>query len=106
MNIELVTQTVSEWAAKLPYKVNVYLFGSQLKGSANHGSDVDLAVEFPELKSETERTLYWIDNHQTWEECFTKKIGKKVDLQLYEQNRSPHLKAYLAENSVLIYSSS
>ena len=58
LDIETAKQIISEWAMKLPVRANVYLFGSQIKGSTNEHSDVDIAVEFPEFKSITDRTLF------------------------------------------------
>ena len=63
MNIECLKQIITEWASELPYKINVYGYGSQFKGSAKKESDVDLAVEFLEPMSENHLTFLWMDNH-------------------------------------------
>jgi predicted nucleotidyltransferase len=44
--------------------VRVYLFGSQLKETANKNSDIDIALEFPELDSLStqEKDRYWLED--------------------------------------------
>jgi len=85
--------------------MNVYLFGSQSKDNATENSDIDIAVEFLDTLSDTERTLLWFDNHDNWENYLTKIVGVQVDLELYRGDASPKLKAALSESSILLYSS-
>lgn len=81
----------------------VFLFGSVLKKGFEAANDVDLAVVVIKDMVESERTLLWMDNHSKWEKELTDKIGKRVDLQLYEPGTSVELPKYLLNTSKLIY---
>lgn len=104
MDILFLKQIVGHWASELPYKVKVYVFGSQSKGNANANSDVDIAVEFLSPAIEIQRRLLWFDNHDKWEKYLSEAIGIQVDLELYEGDSSPKLKAALSESSILLFS--
>jgi len=102
MDIEKIKEIVTSWASKIPFQVNVYLFGSYLKGTSKPDSDIDIAIEF---LYEPEAWLLWFDVHEKWENHLSGEIGLKVDLQLYEGENSENLKAYMEDASMLLYSS-
>ena len=101
MDIDELKQIVTNWASKLPYRVNIYLFGSWAKGTGKDDSDLDIAMSFLEPISD----FVWYDFHDKWQNYLTKEIGLPVQLELYEGDRSPHLKKYLDEASIILYSS-
>lgn len=105
MDIGILKQIVRIWASNLPYKIKVYLFGSQSKGNSTANSDVDIAIEFLPPTIEIQRRLLWFDNHDKWEKYLSDAIGIHVDLELYESDSSPKLKAALSESSTLLFSS-
>lgn len=93
---------INQWANSLPHKCKIYLFGSYLKGTSSEDSDLDIAVEFLEPYDE----FLWYDFSDEWQSCLTENIGIKVQLELYEGERTPHLKKYLEEASMVIYDAS
>jgi predicted nucleotidyltransferase len=99
MDHENLKEIIFNWASTLPVKVRVYLFGSRLKGTAKSDSDLDIAIEF----LESDDDLMWFDYHDKWQGYLTDKTGLSVDLQLYEGDRSPHLKKYLNDSSIILY---
>lgn len=105
MNIDKLKKIIVNWASKLPYRVNIYLFGSWVKGTVKNDSDLDIAIEFIDQMSNLDRDFLWFDFHDKWQNYLTKEIGLPIQLELYEGDRSPHLKKYLKEASILLYSS-
>jgi predicted nucleotidyltransferase len=104
MDINKIKKVVSEWANTLTIKVEICLFGSRSKGSSTANSDLDLALELLEPMSLSDRTLFWIDHHKKWEGELSKLLNMKVDLQLYEPDRSKRIKCSIKESSILLYS--
>ena len=96
-----IIETVNLWASQLPFKVRVYFFGSYYKGTAKPDSDLDLAVEF--LENHVNAFLLWFDVHEKWQKELSRRFGVPVQLELYEGDKTPHLKKYLQEDSLIIY---
>lgn len=101
MDENRLKQIIIDWASKLPYEVNVFLFGSRLKGTAKQDYDLDIAIEFLEQE---EALQLWGEVHEKWQNYLSREIGLKVHLELFEDDKSPNLKAYLNEASILLYS--
>jgi predicted nucleotidyltransferase len=99
IDTDQIKEVVNEWAGSLPHKCRVYLFGSYHKGTTDTNSDLDIAVEFLEPYSE----FLWYDFSDEWQLCLSKNIGIKVQLEIYEGNRTPNLKRYLTGASTIIY---
>lgn len=76
-----------------------------IKKPNEKNSDVDIAVEILDMMSDSEHKLLWYDNHTKWEDFLSKKIGMKVDLQLYEWDKTPSIKRYLKESSIVLFES-
>ena len=102
VNVENLKKIIENWASKLPYKVNIYMFGSRMKGTSKRDSDLDIAIEFLD---ENDAWLLWFALYEKWQKDLSCQIGVKVDLQLYEGDESEHLQLYLNEASMLLYSS-
>lgn len=102
MDIENLKKIIVDWASKLPYKVNVYMFGSRVKRTEKRDSDLDIAIEFLD---EDDAWLLWFGLYEKWQKDLSCRIGMEVDLQLYEGDESEHLQSYLNEASMLLYSS-
>lgn len=49
--------------------------------------------------------MLWFRNHDKWEKELSYFLGMQADLELYEDDESPHLKKYLDESSEIIYES-
>jgi len=103
MEQEHLILEVSEWAKGLSVPVLVFLFGSYLKGTPEEASDIDLAVIPLTDMGIDERTEFWQSNRPKWEKKLTERLGKEVDLELYEPGISTNLREYLLESSRLIY---
>jgi predicted nucleotidyltransferase len=91
-------------AASLPYKVRIYLYGSYVKGNKKPPSDIDIALEFCDDQLPDEPELLWFDNHDSWEEYLSRKLGISVDLELYSEDTN--IPKYVAEASLLLYDAS
>ena len=102
MNIDKLKQVISPWASTLPFRVRIYLYGSQIKGTSNHESDYDFAIEF--LDSGIHRTLTWMDYHDLWESKLSKITQLKVHLELYD-NKNVNVRKYVNEDSIIIFES-
>jgi predicted nucleotidyltransferase len=100
-----VKPIIINWASQLPFEVRIYLFGSWAKGTARSDSDVDIAIEFIEPMSKSERDEIWYEFHERWQNDLVRKVGLPVVLQLYEGDMSPHIKQYLKDASIVLYSS-
>ena len=105
MNNEEIIKTIKTWACDLPFQIKIYFFGSRLKGAARSDSDVDIALEFLEPSVKQKQAMLWFDNHDKWEKELSNLLGMQADLELYENNESPHLKEYLDKSSEVIYQS-
>lgn len=75
---------------------SVALFGSQLKRKANHGSDVDLLIDFDP------KAVVGFIKFFSIQEDLEKALGKKVDL-VVRGGVSPHLRKEILAKSKLIY---
>ena len=102
MNIDDLKRVVSNWASILPYRVRIYFYGSQIKGTSNHESDYDFAIEF--LDSGINRTLSWMDRHDLWESELSKITQVKTHLELYD-NKNVNVRKYVNEGSIIIFES-
>jgi len=92
------------WAAALPYKVRIHLFGGYLKHKPDRlVSDIDISLEFLHPFSKDERREIWEDCHSLWEMALSKSTCETIHLCLFEEDDSPKLKQYLKDGSVLIY---
>lgn len=103
MDIKKLKQIIITWASNLGINCNVYLFGSQVKGTTKEDSDIDIAIEFPDVLSKEERTVLWCKNHRKWEEFLSKETRSEIDLELYEGDDSPRIKTALNESSILLF---
>jgi predicted nucleotidyltransferase len=102
MNVDVLIKVISSWASNLPHRVRIYFYGSQIKGTSNHESDYDLAIEF--LDSWIDRTLTWMDYHYSWESQLSKITHVKVHLTLYV-DENVNVRKYVNEGSVIIFES-
>jgi len=102
-----IRQVIIDWVTNLSIltKVRIYLYGSVLKSFVKEHSDVDIAIEILDKMSEIDRDLLWIDNHNKWESFLSEKLKLKVDLQLYEGDKTPSIKKYLEERSIILFES-
>ena len=106
IEIDKLKKIVVRWAEEeVKSNCRIYLFGSQAKGTANPDSDVNIAIEFSELKLESEKTLLWRDKHSEWGEYLSSTLEKKVHLELFEGKRSKRLAKALQNCSIVLYAS-
>ncbi len=103
MEINEIITVIESWGKSLPVPVLIFLFGSCVRNKADSAKDIDLAVVILKDMAESDRIQFWIDNHSRWEIELTDKIGKQVDLELYEPGVTKKLRDYLIESSKLIY---
>lgn len=105
-DISKLRKIVSNWASDLSFNFRIYLYGSQIKGLEKDNSDIDIALEILDIMSDDERMLLWFDNHKQWENILSEKMDMKVDLQLFEGDKTPFIKSYLRERSIILLESS
>jgi predicted nucleotidyltransferase len=101
---EEIKQIVSTWAATLPFRVRIHLFGSYLKGKKSP-SDIDISLELLDISTQLDRMDISIDHRHEWQNYLSENLGIKVDLQFYDKNMK-NMPKYLAEASLLLYDSS
>jgi predicted nucleotidyltransferase len=92
---------VAAWAVA-HYRIEaIYVFGSQFRGDARTGSDLDLAIA---LNSPAEALLGdFILAAKEWRVELSTLLGYPVDVQLAAQEESPKVWKYLGRGCALIY---
>ena len=107
MSMESVIAAVQEWAETKPEIARAYVFGSRMRGKTHEGqavrcdSDIDIAVQLNIVEGDV--TQFWIDHHNQWEEELQAHLCWRLDLDLYEGQRTPCLHRYLTECSELVF---
>ena len=76
-----LTKKLADWAAPAPGSI-VYVYGSRVRGDHKPTSDVDICMDFPNLK--TEDTRWWTDNNQDEFKQINAQLGANV--QVLERN--------------------
>jgi len=102
---EEIKQIITTWAAILPYKIRIYLYGSYLKGNKKEPSDIDIAFEFCDDQLPDEPENLWHDNHENWQQYLSEKFGMKAHLELNSSD-SKYISQSLKEASLLLYDAS
>lgn len=92
---------IVKWAEEQPLIKRVFLFGSVASGTAGPESDLDIAVQLIGGPSETFSD--YMCERATWAESLEAVIGRKVDLQLLDQERCPDVWGFVQKASILIY---
>ncbi|MDF3036336.1 MAG: polymerase beta domain protein region [Paucimonas sp.] len=103
MNIEEISQAVADWAAGDPLVTKVYLFGSRLKGNATANSDLDIAIELRPEPGDENVLATWIGESERLRMSIKSLVPYTVDLQHYDGDETPNIRAYLTEASLVIY---
>lgn len=99
---ENLKQSIRQWASSIHFRIRIYFYGSRLKGTANHDSDFDLAIEF--LDPWINRTLTWMDYHDEWESRLSKITNLRIHLELYD-DENVHVRKYVKEKSIILFES-
>ena len=102
MRTKELKEIVSSWALKLDFRVRIYFYGSQVKGTQKTGSDYDLAIEFMDPFINT--TITWMDYHDIWQNQLTEASGVAVHLELLDDDNE-NVKKYVNEESIIIFES-
>lgn len=76
----------------------ISLFGSYARGDFGATSDIDILIRFPSSSKRKPIGLLWF----TIDQILESKLGRRVDL-VTEQSLSPHLKAIIEKDLVVIY---
>ena len=92
---------MGDWAKTIPYRFRIYLYGSVAKGITNEKSDIDIALEFPQLK-ENQRLLIFFDYQRLWEAELADKLGKNVHIELID-DKTLTVKKGLEKSSVVLF---
>ena len=78
--------------------LSLYLFGSVLTDKFNPDSDIDILVEFGNVK------LYdYFDNYMDFKEGIENVLDRKVDLLENKTVKNPYLRQSIDRNKKLIY---
>jgi uncharacterized protein len=101
--LRAVAVRLSEWASRVPSISRVWIFGSRIKGTHRHDSDLDVAIEIDRNPAENLVTS-WFFNSKEWEPQIEALIPWELDLQWYDLGgETPHVVEYVDEQSVLVY---
>lgn len=104
--LEFDTETIKEWAKSVSMIERVWLFGSRIKGTERHDSDLDIAVEHGVLHGDHNAFTTAIGEIDNWQTQLQSKVSFTVDLQSYIPGITPTIEAALNESSQLIYQKS
>jgi predicted nucleotidyltransferase len=102
MELHRLQDLVSCWAAGLPCRTRIYLYGSRFEGTHRPDSDLDLALEF--LEPWVNPTLTWFDKSEQWQRELSIALDIKVHLELYDDENG-NVRAFIEKGSVIIYES-
>jgi predicted nucleotidyltransferase len=103
ISVEAIAEAVAPWAAQLEEKCRVFAFGSQVKGTARDDSDIDLAIEFPELHP-SEAVGYYMEHKEKWNALLSHQFGRVVHVDVLAAGWTARIERYLGEASILIFS--
>jgi len=95
-------EIAKNWAKSTPEIAQVYLFGSQIMGTATPESDLDIAISLKYEESENSLS-YWMQYQELWTVELWALLRIKVDLQCYCGSESPTIHAALNKASHLVY---
>lgn len=103
-NIDLrsVAMIVSAWAQSKAAIRSVWFFGSQVKGTATMGSDLDIAIELVYHHPDTALANWMLDS-DVWTSELSGQFPIPVDLQLYHGTITPTIIQGINDASVKIY---
>lgn len=88
--------TLQAWAKTTPEVVNVWIFGSRVRGAHRPDSDVDVAVEHDAGEDFGGR-------QDEWRKLLRPQIGLPLDLWVYDPKKDPGIRGAVGESSIHIY---
>ena len=102
-----IVDTISGWAAQEPAVLEIYVFGSRVRGRGKdggpvrHDTDLDIAIrmELPPLDEPAERQSHWAAFKEKARASLSPQIPWLPRFDLLEGAASPALERYVAECS-------
>lgn len=96
---------IQQWAATIPYRIRVIVFGSRVNGLPRDDSDFDIAIEFTDGLDQSDIAADWDSLHVVWQNELTRRLQCQAHLVLCdEEESSALLKTYLCkEASYVVY---
>lgn len=89
------------WAAAIPFIDRVSLYGSRARGTAQPGSDLDLAVYAH--APDGEHLSEWIENRQRWQKALSARLEVNVHLELANEEKDSVVAPAVAREGITIY---
>ena len=107
MDIKNVGMIVSTWAKKEPLIQRVFIYGSRVRKDYRSDSDLDLAVVLdPEEFTPSDDSgglATWAYENKRWAKELQDFLPYQIQLEYYDGDQSPTIKAGITRSSVLVY---
>lgn len=104
MTIEEMAAAVAKWASSQPLIRKAYLFGSRVRGTHQHDSDLDVAVEIFTLPGDSSEFTTWIGEAQRLKASIAGIAPVSIDLNWYGgEGETPRVHKGLEQSSLVVY---
>ena len=91
---------ISTWSRNKVRIKRVWIYGSRLRGTQNHDSDLDIAIEIDLISTDEEAQMLWMDEKASWVSELQALSPYKIHLEMYG---TPKVSEFIACCSMLIY---
>ena len=103
MKMENVKQVLEKWAGAKPFISKIYIFGSRATKDFTDNSDLDVAIEFDPIRNDENSFTTWVCEAENWRRQLQTKLPYKLDLQHFDGDNTPTIKAGIENSSILVY---
>ena len=91
------------WAEGKPTVRRAWIYGSRLRGTQRHDSDLDLALEIDPLDTTNETLAEWMTESDEWRNELKELAQLDVQLEWYGGEATPKVLGFLSCCSMLVY---
>ena len=103
-DLESVKSILINWAEINPRIIRIYLFGSYITKVKNPPGDIDVAIEISNKDNDI-ALGFWCHEGDRMERELSSLLNYKVDLEWFDETRTPTIKKGLEAGSIIIYES-
>ncbi|QVN18733.1 nucleotidyltransferase family protein [Burkholderia pyrrocinia] len=100
-DVRLAATAISRWAVTKPIIRRVFIFGSRVRDDFREDSDLDVAIEIDGVNGNALAT--WMFDTKTWHAEISGLASFEIDLEFFDGDETPTIKAAIERSSVLIY---
>ncbi|WP_186123807.1 nucleotidyltransferase family protein [Burkholderia gladioli] len=100
-DVQSAAAAISRWAATKPIIRRVFIFGSRARDDFRENSDLDVAIEIDGVNGNALAT--WMFDTKPWYAEISALAPFEIDLEFFDEEETPTIKAAIRRSSVLIY---